>query len=413
MAKRKASSNDVQHSATVQQPLLDTTDSPVSAKRARLDSSVIWIPQPSAVDSGTKRKASNEGSQHSAPASAKRTKLDSSIIWIATTTIPTPPATPVIPPVESESSVIWIAPQSATLTIPTSTANPTLAPVESGINLPTTHQLMIEELPDDRYDERYQNQKTIGSGSFGTVVRATDSKDETKVVVKTFIRDKVIYLTDTSTGPIPTEIYLLMKLEHPNIVPLLAAYSSIDNFRIVMPDTDGKDVSAFIKKENNPPIRWLALQMGKGLEYLHDSNIVHQDFKLENVIISQNPLRVQIIDFGLSKMYIKGKQDFIVTGGTPGYICKEFYTREKIEGPEADVFSFGAAIFFMNFNRKPFPGEEDIKSLHQAKLPDYIFTDPKHFPLRDILMATLTKYSDLRWTIPKILTSSWIKQPDD
>jgi serine/threonine protein kinase len=48
-------------------------------------------------------------------------------------------------------------------------------------------------------------------------------------------------------------------------------------------------------------VRWL-IQLGKGLAHLHKHNIVHNDLKLHNVMISKVGQTVKIIDFGMSRV---------------------------------------------------------------------------------------------------------------
>jgi len=42
-------------------------------------------------------------------------------------------------------------------------------------------------------------------------------------------------------------------------------------------------------------------QIFDGLNYLHENNIVHQDFKAKNILIDPKTFQIKIIDFGLSK----------------------------------------------------------------------------------------------------------------
>lgn len=200
-----------------------------------------------------------------------------------------------------------------------------------------------------------------------------------------------------------------------------------------MLNTKGKDVNKFLLTEwnagRNPPIRFIAREMAKGLKYLHTRSIIHQDIKPGNAIISINPLRVQLIDFGISKIYYKGRMDFVISGGTPGYLCKQYYTRGKIEGPEADVYSFGYSVLKMFFykNKTPFPEEfqkdhrhspfskEEIYQLFPRikNTPDNILDDRRHSTFCRLLLGTLPNDSSERWTMSAILNSEWIQQPDD
>ena len=65
---------------------------------------------------------------------------------------------------------------------------------------------------------------------------------------------------------------------------------------------------------------YIALQIAKGMEYLHDKRIIHRDLKAGNVLLSSN-LDLKVADFGLSLALdtVNSAGDSLV--GTPGYMA--------------------------------------------------------------------------------------------
>lgn len=59
-------------------------------------------------------------------------------------------------------------------------------PPPTRVNLPASHRVWI--MVDDRFDERFKDQRVIGKGGFGEFGRATGSRDNREVVVKSFLR---------------------------------------------------------------------------------------------------------------------------------------------------------------------------------------------------------------------------------
>jgi serine/threonine protein kinase len=71
-------------------------------------------------------------------------------------------------------------------------------------------------------------------------------------------------------------------------------------------------------------VREIALELLKGVKYLHSYGIVHRDLKLENVMMSDDSESAipKLVDFGLAKIigpYEMANEPF----GTLGYVAPE------------------------------------------------------------------------------------------
>ena len=269
----------------------------------------------------------------------------------------------------------------------------------------------LVQLSEEEFLKRFEETELLGEGSFGKAFRARDNQTKTSVIVKSFPRDKIY----NWTNGIPTEIDIMMLLSHKNICPVLEAFESNLNYRMVMPDTNGKDLEKYDAKDPSsvPSFRYIVREVAEGLRYLHeDCLIVHQDIKQENVIVSNigGEYKVQIIDFGYAKKYSKGVKEFVVDGCTPLCSCKEYYTKTRIIGPEADVFSFGVFLYTMIFGieKPPFRTLKSLKSNLEVKLPAVIMNGPEDSAIRELLRNTLVKRPSRRWTISQVLSSKYL-----
>lgn len=97
-------------------------------------------------------------------------------------------------------------------------------------------------------------------------------------------------------------------------------------------------------------LRFYCKQIIEGLELLNRNNFIHFDIKPENILITLN-LIVKLSDFSLLTKAKEGENSKI-PGGTPGYISREYYDKEKITKEELqkqDYFALGSTIFYLKY----------------------------------------------------------------
>ena len=144
----------------------------------------------------------------------------------------------------------------------------------------------------------------IGAGGFGLVHFA---KWKGTVVAAKKLRNQSV--SKRRLKEFTDEIFLLCKLEHPNIVKFIGASIVTPNLCIVMEYMQMslfdalhiKDDVEFSEKEKIKIIQHTAL----GLAYLHNEKIIYCDMKSQNVLLDNvagKKLVAKITDFGLSMM---------------------------------------------------------------------------------------------------------------
>ncbi|QXJ25740.1 protein kinase [Actinomadura graeca] len=95
----------------------------------------------------------------------------------------------------------------------------------------------------------------------------------------------------------------------------------------------------------------LAVGTATALTAIHGVQVVHRDFKPDNILLGPDGPRV--IDFGVSRILLTHSGTEFPFAGTPGYIAPELYQGNR-GGPAADVFAWGAVIFFAATGCKAF-----------------------------------------------------------
>lgn len=107
------------------------------------------------------------------------------------------------------------------------------------------------------------------------------------------------------------------------------------------------------KKFSEREIKFYATQLIYGLKYLHDSDIMHRDLKLENLLLDENGY-LKIVDFGVAKV-CRVKNKFYDVAGTPLYLPPEMILGEGYD-KGADWWAVGCILYYMLVGAHPFHG---------------------------------------------------------
>lgn len=130
-------------------------------------------------------------------------------------------------------------------------------------------------------------------------------------------------------------------LRHQNVLPLIKI--SRLNFRIgaLMELRPGTLQDVIEKRRLTwPETRTILLQVCEALKYaFEEHNLVHMDIKPANVMVKDFPHHMQVSDWGISQLAVKGR---VLGGGfTPGYLAPERLTGKPVPGPSSDIFALG------------------------------------------------------------------------
>ena len=101
------------------------------------------------------------------------------------------------------------------------------------------------------------------------------------------------------------------------------------------------------------------LDAARAMEFLHASNILHRDFKPENLLVTSlevnSPVVCKLSDFGTTK----GANTLVKASMTKGMGTLLYKAPEVLKGTEeydnkADVFSFGITMAFTADGKRPY-----------------------------------------------------------
>jgi tRNA A-37 threonylcarbamoyl transferase component Bud32 len=237
----------------------------------------------------------------------------------------------------------------------------------------------------------------IGSGGFGEVFKAVWHGQN--VAVK---RVKLAALIPSRVDDLRRECQTVMLLHHKHVV--LSMGTSVDTntneIMLVMEFMKHGSLEDLLFKYNvkldHPRVIQLALDVAKGLNYLHclTPKIIHRDLKCANILLYHNKSRAKISDFGTAKLLEDGSKVFTVLG-TPSFMAPEILAEEPYT-VKADVYSFGVVLFVMMTNKNlPILDEADrvakIKNMVSDReiaqlIVGCCYKDPsKRFTIREII----------------------------
>ena len=145
--------------------------------------------------------------------------------------------------------------------------------------------------------------KILGQGQFSIVYEAFNDKDNTTVAIKAIPMS--LLLSDKKIKQLAqTEIKIMKSLkENPNIIRFIDNFKNSKTVFIVMQLCDkGTLQEQIIKKKSfsEDDAKEILIQLINGFRGLHQFNIIHRDFKADNIMIKGD--KYKIADLGFAKM---------------------------------------------------------------------------------------------------------------
>ncbi|CAI7862767.1 unnamed protein product [Closterium sp. NIES-53] len=144
-----------------------------------------------------------------------------------------------------------------------------------------------------------------------------------------------------------TEMMVMGKLRHPNILRLLGACISDDSMAMIYEFIPCGDVHELLedaragKEEFKFEDRMkVAMGCAEALSFIHGQEYVHRDFKAPNVLLAEG-LSPRVADFGLARI-VENWKDHVTTRvmGSRGYIDPEYFESGYLN-EHCDTFAFG------------------------------------------------------------------------
>ena len=145
---------------------------------------------------------------------------------------------------------------------------------------------------------RYMILEWVGEGGMGVVYAAYDPQLDRKVALKLVIGASPEL---TSSQRLLREAQALARLAHPNVVSVHDVGEVDGQLFIAMEFVEGQTLGAWAKADRSVEERLAVLRAaGRGLAAAHAGDLLHRDFKPENVMVGDDG-RARVMDFGLAR----------------------------------------------------------------------------------------------------------------
>ncbi|KAI6693285.1 hypothetical protein NL676_020995 [Syzygium grande] len=227
-----------------------------------------------------------------------------------------------------------------------------------------------------KLDTRY----VIAHGTHGTVYRGTYDNQDVAVKLLDWGEDGIATLAETASlrASFQQEVAVWHKLDHPNVTKFIGASMGTSNLKIpsntpsneppnslparascvVVEYLPGGTLKQYLIRNRRKKLPFkiviqLALDLSRGLSYLHSKKIVHRDVKTENMLLDGRR-NLKIADFGVARVEAQNPRDMTGETGTLGYMAPEVLDG-KPYNRRCDVYSFGICLWEIYCCDMPYP----------------------------------------------------------
>lgn len=218
----------------------------------------------------------------------------------------------------------------------------------------------------------YVLKRELGSGQFGTVFEAFDETTKQVYAVKRIEKKKMQSYGSKILELLKSEISIMQKINHPNILHLYDYIESNAYFYLVLNFCKDGDMEHYMSERGlkyfeEKEAVMLLKQIMNGFSELRKRKILHRDFKLANIFMSDGTLVIG--DFGLAR---EGAEQVNTIAGTPMTMAPELLLIDMTEGggvydSKADIWSIGVVYYQLLFSDPPYTGYNKMEIYRAMK----------------------------------------------
>ncbi|CAI0382322.1 unnamed protein product [Linum tenue] len=223
---------------------------------------------------------------------------------------------------------------------------------QTGTN-PRSSEMSIPTVPIDVWEidaRLLKYEYKVASGPYGDTYKGTFCSQD--VAIKHF---RAEHLCKKLQKEFAQEVFIMRKVRHKNVVQFIGACTRRPNLCIVTEFMSGGSMYDHLHKRkecfNLQSLLRVAVDVSRGMNYLHRNNIIHRDLKAANLLMDENGV-VKVADFGVARVQDRSGVMTAETG-TYRWMAPEVI-EHKPYNHKADVFSFGVMLWELLTGKVPY-----------------------------------------------------------
>ncbi|XP_071680745.1 serine/threonine-protein kinase STY13-like [Lolium perenne] len=195
----------------------------------------------------------------------------------------------------------------------------------------------------------------FAQGAFGKLYRGTYNGED--VAIKLLEKpENDLERAQLMEQQFVQEVMMLSTLRHPNIVRFIGACRKSIVWCIITEYAKGGSVRQFLarRQTKSVPLRLAvkqALDVARGMAYVHALGSIHRDLKSDNLLISADK-SIKIADFGVARIEVK-TEGMTPETGTYRWMAPEMIQHRPYDH-KVDVYSFGIVLWELMTGMLPF-----------------------------------------------------------
>ena len=259
-------------------------------------------------------------------------------------------------------------------------------------------------------DDEFLIERELSGAGMSRVFVATECALQRRVVVKVLPPELA---AGVNVERFRREIQLAAQLQHPHIVPLLAAGDDDGLLWFSMPYIEGESLrGTLIKAKRLAPrdVVRILHDVVDALAYAHQRGVVHRDIKPDNILTSG--MHALVTDFGVAKALsasipVHGGTSTGMAIGTPAYMAPEQLAADPAADHRVDIYGVGLLAYELLTGSSPFSGTSPQATLaaqltQMPTAPHIAYSDIPE-PLSRLIMQCLEKDANKRPASARLL----------